>query len=110
MSSTPKRPPKPPAESIGFVSLGSLTAKTPPSPEAALAEIRRIYFKTTRETIHHDIAHAIALLKTISDDDASRDKAAVYMEGLSEMRTEWARQENRGERQQAEGRTPKKRP
>ena len=33
----------------GFVSLQSLK-KGPPDPAAALAEIRRIYFKTTRQT------------------------------------------------------------
>ena len=72
----------------GFVALRSLT-QGPPDPAQALAEIRRIYFKTTRTTIEHDLAHAIELLKSIESEEA-RDKAAVYMDGLSQMRSEWA--------------------
>jgi hypothetical protein len=71
----------------GFVSLKSLTQGAP-DPAAALAEIRRIYFKTTRETIEHDFAHAIELIKALPD-EASRSKAHVFMEGLAEMRTDW---------------------
>ena len=65
-------------------------AKGPPDPAAALAEIRRIYFKTTKRTIEHDIAHAIELLKSLPSED-EREKATVYMEGLAQMRREWAR-------------------
>ena len=35
------------------------------------------------------MARAIALLKALPDDDA-RQRAAVYMDGLAQMRTEWA--------------------
>jgi len=78
--------PKPPT---GFVSLKSV-AKGTPDPAAALADIRRIYFKTTRDTIEHDFAHAIELLKALPD-EASRAKAHVFMEGLAEMRKDWGR-------------------
>jgi len=61
----------------------------PPDAARALAEIRRIYFKTTRQTIEHDMAHAIELLKSMPTED-DRDKAAVFMEGLAQMRKEWA--------------------
>jgi hypothetical protein len=77
------------ADNSGFVPLTSL-AKGPPDPAAALAEIRRIYFKTTKRTIEHDIAHAIELLKSLPSED-EREKATVYMEGLAQMRREWAR-------------------
>jgi hypothetical protein len=77
------------ADNSGFVPLKSL-AKGPPGPAAALAEIRRIYFKTTKRTIEHDIAHAIELLKSLPSED-EREKATVYMEGLAQMRREWAR-------------------
>ena len=77
------------ADTRGFVPLKSL-AKGPPDPAAALAEIRRIYFKTTKRTIEHDIAHAIELLKSLPSED-EREKATVYMEGLAQMRREWAR-------------------
>jgi len=82
---------------LGFVALKSLkqgpasakaSAGEPPDPMAVLAQIREIYFKTTRRTIEHDIAHAIELLKTLPTEE-ERDKAAVYMDGLSQMRSEW---------------------
>ena len=71
-----------------FVSLTSLRQGRP-EPAAALAEIRRIYFKTTKGTIENDFAHAIDLLKSLPDED-TREKATVYMEGLAQMRKEWA--------------------
>jgi hypothetical protein len=75
-----------PKKTGGFVSLQSL------KPGAAaidpLAEIRRIYFKTTKKTIEHDFDHAIELLKSLPSEEA-REKAHVYMEGLAEMRKEW---------------------
>ena len=71
----------------GFVSLKSLLGGRP-DPAAALAEIRRIYFKTSRRTIEHDFDHAIDLLKSLPSEE-ERDKAAVYMEGLAQMRKEW---------------------
>jgi len=77
------------ADNSRFVPLKSL-AKGPPDPAAALAEIRRIYFKTTKRTIEHDIAHAIELLKSLPSEE-EREKATVYMEGLAQMRREWAR-------------------
>ena len=56
----------------------------------ALAEIRRIYFNTTKQTIRRDLAHAIELLKSLPSEE-EREKATVYMEGLAQMRREWAR-------------------
>ena len=51
-------------------------------------EIRRLYFAATPKTIQRDIERAIDLLKTLETDD-ERGKAAVFMEGLNEMRKEW---------------------
>ena len=51
-------------------------------------EIRRIYFATTSKTIQRDIERAIDILKSLKDDE-ERGKAAVFMEGLNEMRKEW---------------------
>lgn len=82
---------KPPA---GFVSLRSLKQGSPDAA-AALAEIRRIYFKTTRQTIDHDLAHAIELLKGLPTEE-DREKATVYMQGLAEMQRNWARKKRRG--------------
>ena len=55
----------------------------------ALAEIKRLYYNTTRTTIGRDLTRAITLLKSIADED-ERQRAAVYMDGLSQMRSEWA--------------------
>jgi hypothetical protein len=82
-----------PAPPAGFVSLKSLTQGAP-DPRAALAEIRRIYFATTRQTINHDLAHAIELLKSLPGEE-EREKASVYMEGLSQMQREWEAQTRR---------------
>ncbi len=73
----------------GFVSLRSLKQGQPDST-TALADIRRIYFKTTRQSIDHDLAHAIELLKSLPTED-DREKATVYMQGLAEMQRNWAK-------------------
>lgn len=78
---------------IGFVALKSLT-QGPPDAKAALAEIRRIYFKTTKQTIEHDFAHAIELLKSLPSDE-EREKATVFMQGLAQMQRDWERKEKR---------------
>ena len=72
---------------LGFVSLKSIGKGRPDTAET-LAEIRRIYFNTTRQTIDNDMLHAIELLKALPDEDA-REKATVFMHGLSEMQREW---------------------
>jgi uncharacterized membrane protein YgcG len=71
----------------GFVSLKSLK-QGPPDPDAAISEIRRIYFKTTRQTIEHDFDHAIDLLKSLPTEE-QRERATVYMEGIAQMRKDW---------------------
>jgi hypothetical protein len=56
----------------------------------ALAEIRRLYFTTTRERIDTDLARALELLKSMASEE-ERERATVYMEGLAQMRAEWSR-------------------
>ena len=55
----------------------------------ALDEIRKLYFNTKRGTVRQDIGKAIDLFKTLKTDE-EREKAAVFMDGLSQMRSEWA--------------------
>lgn len=55
-----------------------------------LAEIRRIYFKTTKETIEKDLDRALRLLKSMATEE-ERERATVFMEGLAEMRKDWAK-------------------
>ncbi|MDQ3348678.1 MAG: hypothetical protein M3545_12000 [Acidobacteriota bacterium] len=58
-------------------------------PPDRLDEIRTLYYKTTRATIDRDFDRAIDLLKALPEED--RHRAAVYMEGLAEMRKEFRR-------------------
>ena len=53
-----------------------------------VAEIRKMYFAATPKTIQRDLEKAIDILKTLQSDE-ERGKAAVYMEGLNELRKEW---------------------
>ena len=59
-----------------------------------LGEIRRLYFATTRQTIHADLAKALDLLKSMASEE-ERERATVYMEGLAQMRSDWTRRENK---------------
>ncbi len=54
----------------------------------AVAEIKKIYYAATKATIQRDIARAIDLLKTLPSEE-ERERVAVYMDGLSQMRSEW---------------------
>ena len=55
-----------------------------------LAEIKRLYYHTSRATIKDDLRKAIDLLKSMSTEE-ERERVAVYMDGLSQMRSDWAR-------------------
>ena len=60
------------------------------SADDKLAEIKRLYYQTSRATIKQDFAKAIDLLKSMSSEE-ERERVAVYMDGLSQMRSDWAR-------------------
>jgi hypothetical protein len=60
------------------------------STDDKLAEIRRLYFSTTKRTIQQDLARALDLLKSMHTEE-ERERATVYMEGLAQMRSDWAR-------------------
>ena len=55
-----------------------------------LAEIRRLYFKTTKQTIQQDLERALDLLKSMTSEE-ERERATVYMEGLAQMRSDWTK-------------------
>jgi len=67
------------------------------SADAKLAEIKRLYYRTTRQTIQADLAKAFDLLKSMASEE-ERDRAAVFMDGLSQMRSDWARQGKKKQR------------
>ena len=77
----------------GFISLKSVRQGAPDGA-TALADIRRIYFETTKKTIENDIVHAIELLKSLPTEE-ERERAAVFMEGLAAMRREWGGEKKR---------------
>ena len=52
------------------------------------AEIKRLYYGATRQTIQQDLAKALDLLKSMTTEE-ERERAAVYMDGLAQMRSEW---------------------
>ena len=60
-----------------------------------LAEIKQLYFKTTRKTIDRDFDRAVDLIKSMPEDQ--RHRASVYMEGLAQMRKEFTRGRRSGD-------------
>jgi hypothetical protein len=64
------------------------------SADEKLAEIRRLYFKTTKQTIQEDLAKALDLLKSMGSEE-ERERATVYMEGLAEMYKDWLRRKKK---------------
>jgi hypothetical protein len=64
------------------------------APDDRLAEIRRLYYAATRQTIQQDLDRALQLLKAMSGEE-ERERAAVYMDGLSQMRSDWAKKKKK---------------
>jgi hypothetical protein len=60
------------------------------SADDKIAEIKRLYYRTTAKTIQADLARALDLLKSMNNED-ERERAAVYMDGLAQMRQDWGR-------------------
>jgi hypothetical protein len=60
------------------------------SADDKLAEIKRLYYQTSRATINQDFAKAVDLLKSLGSEE-ERERAAVYMDGLAQMRSDWSR-------------------
>jgi hypothetical protein len=63
-----------------------------------LAEIRRLYFTTTRHTIQADLEKALDLLRSMAS-EAERERATVYMEGMAQMRSDWGRKKKKRSKQ-----------
>ena len=60
------------------------------STDDKIAEIRRLYFKTTKQTIQEDLAKALDLLKSMPSEE-ERERATVFMEGMAQMRKDWGK-------------------
>ena len=72
------------------------------------AEIKRLYYQTSRATIAEDFAKAIDLLKSMQSEE-ERERVAVYMDGLAQMRSDWARERGgpKSRKSKVEGRKSK---
>ena len=68
-----------------------------------LDAIRRLYFGATAKTIEQDFDRAIDLLKAMASED-ERERAVVFMEGLAEMKKQWARPAQAKHKPKAAGR------
>ena len=53
-----------------------------------IKQISTLYYRTSPQTIEQDVLRAIELLKLLPDEQ-TRATAAVFMDGLSQMRSEW---------------------
>jgi hypothetical protein len=70
------------------------------------AEIRRLYFKTTKQTINDDLAKALDLLKSMASEE-ERERATVYMEGMAQMAKDWRGGNRHGESKKGKGKRQK---
>jgi hypothetical protein len=61
-----------------------------------IAEIKRLYYEATPATVERALAKAIALLKEMPTEE-ERERATAFMDGLSQMRSEWALAKKRGD-------------
>ena len=71
------------------------------SADAKIAEIKRLYFGTTAATIQRDLARALDLLKSMTSEE-ERERVAVYLDGLAQMRSDWTRAARRARPRQRE--------
>jgi hypothetical protein len=67
------------------------------STDDKIAEIKRLYYQTTQATIHQDLTRALDLLKSMGSEE-ERERAAVYMDGMAQMRSDWTRERPRKKR------------
>jgi hypothetical protein len=74
-----------------------------PDIERTIETIKRLYYEATAGTIDRDFDRAVDLLKTLPDEE-TRERVAVYMDGLAQMRREWegARKSRAPERRKKE--------
>ncbi len=63
--------------------------------DETIAEIKRLYYSAKPATIHRDLARAIELLKSLETEE-ERERVAVYMDGLSQMRSEFKGRSRKG--------------
>ena len=70
-------------------------------------QIRRLYENTTPTSVEHDLKQAVRLLKTLPNEEG-RSRAAVFMDGLSQLRSEWRVEKHRKQNRASKARRLKK--
>ena len=65
--------------------------------KSKIETIKNLYYHTTASTVEKDLKLAVTILKSLPDEKI-RARAAVYMDGLSQMRSEWRLQKTRSRR------------
>ncbi len=58
-------------------------------PPRAVREIKALYLNATPRTVQRDLTRAIELCTSLPTETA-REQVAVYMDGLSQLRSEWS--------------------
>ena len=58
-------------------------------PPSAVREIIALYLNATPRTVQRDLMRAIELCTSLPTETA-REQVAVYMDGLSQLRSEWS--------------------
>jgi hypothetical protein len=53
-----------------------------------LETIKRLYYGARPGTIDRELARAIEILKSMATEE-ERERAAVFMDGLSQLRSQW---------------------
>ena len=76
--------------------------------QSAINEIRRLNDRATAATVERDLKRAVEILKTLPDEE-TRERAAVFMDGLSQMRSEWRLEKQHRQRKSRTAGTGKKR-
>jgi hypothetical protein len=74
--------------------------------QRAINEIRHLYDRATAATVERDLTRAVEILKTLPDEE-TRERAAVFMDGLSQMRSEWRLEKQRRDRKSRRAQTAK---
>ena len=62
--------------------------------QTIINEIQRLYDQATAATVERDLKRAVEIFKTLPDEE-TRERAAVFMDGLSQMRSEWRLEKQR---------------
>ena len=73
-----------------------------------ITEIRSLYERATAGTVQRDLQRAVNILKSLPDEETRR-RAAVFMDGLSQLRSEWLLENKRKQNKTPQSTPPRRR-